>query len=289
LISAPFQPLAILCGIVNVLGDEKCLLQFFSMTATHHLKVYVFPSLHGKLCFHAKFLKPSNKLELGALFVAYCTRKWRYQLSDFAGQHWHSLSKTAPNSVLHSMYRIGNRLTTRKAEDEYFFKTVPNKAEHIEFIFPSSIPEIQIREQLREWMSQSHKFTPKLVFFSLLLPTNFFVAKVLGLIPANALFTYHIFRLNASFRAMYGSKRLQTLIDTDRVTWTPSTQLESQIQEWSAEIEKELAKAGQSWTYVPRQDLHDLLVDKVAQELRLPELKQSIRRSRMHHFVHPPK
>jgi hypothetical protein len=254
------------------------------MGATHHLKVYVFPSLHGKLCFHAKFLKPSNKLELGALFVSYCTRKWRYQLSDFVGQHWHSLSE--PNSPLHSFYRLGNRITTRRAEDEYFFKSVPNKADHVEFIYPSSIPEIQIREQLREWLSQSQKFTPKLVFFSLLLPTNFFVAKVLGLIPANALFTYHIFRLNASFRAMYGSKRLQTLIDTQRVTFNQSKELESQIQQCSAEVEKELAQSGQEWKYVPRQDLHDLLVDRLSQQLRLPELKQSIRRSRMHHFVH---
>jgi hypothetical protein len=225
-------------------------------------------------------LKPSNKLELGALFTSYCLHKWRFQISDFFGQYWHSLS----GSQLDYFYKAGNRITTRKAEDEYFFKAIPNKAEHIEFIFPTSLNELIIRDQLREWISTSQKFAPKLAFFSLLLPANFFVAKVLGVIPANFFFTYHVFRLNATFRAMYGSKRLQTLVDTNRVSWTKSDELESQIERISRSVIEENHLT--EWKYMPGKDLHDLVIYELSKELKLPQLSQSIRRSRMYYFVH---
>ena len=235
---------------------------------------------------HPAFLKPTNKVELGAFFISFVTRKWRYQISDYFGQYWHRLGTRDPKSYSLKFYNIGNRLTTRKLISEYFFRMVPNKSEHITFIIPPSIDEIKVKQQLQQWMLETSNYGPKLFIFSMLLPTNFYVAKFLGLLPANALFTYHIYRLNSIFRALYGSKRLQTLVDTNRVTFEANQDWENAIIKHSTQVTKELKLENINWEWRAGNDLHDDVVLKLQTEFKLPELIRTVRRTRLSNHVY---
>ncbi|KAJ3368302.1 hypothetical protein HDU91_000700 [Kappamyces sp. JEL0680] len=243
------------------------------------LRVFCLPTLNNQIVFHSEFPTARNKLELGAL-------KWRYQVSDYFASHWHAKVGASTSASLQALYRSGNRLTTRKASDEYFFKTIPQHTESIEFVYPSSLSEKTIQDQLLRWLHDSHKFTPKLVFFGLLLPTNFYIAKWF-LLLANGLFAYHVFRLNGAFRAHFGSQHLQRLLNQHgKVVWTSSPELQEQIQAVCREASIRLKEQNDPWTWQPGQDIHDEAVVRLEKDLKLPELQQTVRRSRMQVLVH---
>lgn len=126
------------------------------------LQIYVLPSLNGSYTIHPRFLSPVNKVEHGALFASFVIRKWRYQFSDTFGVYWHSFGRKtyAKNSMLKHVYTLGNRVTTRKAQDEYFFKMIPTRTEEVQFIYPSNfIKESKLKAQISTWLSGILHFT----------------------------------------------------------------------------------------------------------------------------------
>ena len=241
---------------------------------------------------HPAFLKPVTRLELGALFTSYVLRKWRFQVSDFFGQYWHQLAKKEDKSLLSNVYKIGNRLTTRKTIGEYFFRMIPNKTEKVNyidkitFIFPPSISEQQVKSELQSWILETPKYGSHLFLWSILLPVNFYVAKFLGLLPANAFFAYHIYRLNSVFRAFYGARRFQTLVNTNRVEFEACQEWGDAIIKSSDIVSSELLKEGIDFRWEKGNDIHDDVALILSAEFKLPELLQTVRRTRLSYYVH---
>ncbi|KAJ3178034.1 hypothetical protein HDU87_003812 [Geranomyces variabilis] len=255
-----------------------------------HLKIYVLPTLHHKIVFHPAFLRPRSSIERSAIVAAYILRKWRYQLSDTAAFAWHALG--AQSSGRNFLYRFGNRITTRRAADEYFLKSIPRIAETVEFIYPASVSSRAIKRQLSdEVLANSDSHRQKLFLWALLLPSALYVAKF-HLVAANVLFSYNVFRLNAAWRSVYGAKVLQRAIDARQVTWTASTELDERIRAISDEVAaKAKAEAGgdsHTWKWTGG-DLHDEVVERLETELKLAELSRTYRRARLQYFVHGPK
>ena len=268
------------------------------------IKVYCFPTISNRIIFHPEYPKVESKLELGALFAGYCLRKWRYQVSDAFGYYWHQLPLQTNSTFLsNTIYNFGNRLTTRRCSDEYFFKSIPFKTSELEFIFPSSMQEDRIKNHLASWMGDSQKYTPKALFFGLLLPTNFYVAKFF-LLAAQAGFTYHLFRLNATVRAHLGAQKIQHLANRRKISWTSSSELQEMIKDFSSKTSQELRtitadevshgtsssntnrKKQEVWEWQDGHDLHDDVVRELEVKLKLPELLQTFRRTRMQYYVH---
>lgn len=269
------------------------------------IKIYCLPTIENRILFHAEYPKVETKLELGSLFAGYCLRKWRYQLSDSFAYYWHQLpQQTSSTFISKTIYNLGNRLTTRRCSDEYFFKSIPFKTGEIEFIYPSSLQEDRVKHQLAAWMRDAHKYAPKSLFFGILLPTNFYIAKFF-LVAAQAGFTYHLFRLNATVRAHLGSQKIQHLANRRKITWTSSKELQDLIKDLSRKTSKELESqaandataskgsailAGENpckvWEWKDGQDLHDNVIRDLEKELKLPELLQTARRTRMQYYVH---
>jgi hypothetical protein len=196
------------------------------------LKIYVLPSIKGQLIFHCGYLKPKSKPEQFSLFASYVTRKWRFQISDYFGSHFHKYS----NYQLH--YKISD-LTTRKATDEYFFKQIPAKTSNIEFVVPNQIDIKKVQQQLKYYILESPKYSTNLLFAAMLLPTNIFLQKYLGFLFSSSLLTYHLFRVNNYFRAYYGSNRMQTLLNRNLVTFTHSKEFDDDIIRFSKQVENE--------------------------------------------------
>lgn len=130
----------------------------------------------------------------------------------------------------------------------------------------------------------SIKFKSRLFGWSMLLPTNFYIAKffVLG---ANLLFSYNVFRVNALFRANRGSTTLQSLLNERKVTFIESQELKTLIDTACLTVQDELKMEGIDWKW-DGGDLHDDVVLKLAKELKLAELIRTHRRTRMHAMVH---
>ncbi|KAJ3158777.1 hypothetical protein HDU86_002458 [Geranomyces michiganensis] len=269
-----------------------------------HLKIYVLPTLHHRAVFHPAFLRPRSPLERTAIVAAYILRKWRYQLSDTFAYAWHAFGAHS-NGHRNPIYRLGNRLTTRRtAADEYLLKSIPRITETIEFIYPASMPNGSrgIKRQLSDSVlanSDSHR--QKLFLWALLLPSALYVAKFY-LVAANVLFSYNVFRLNASWRAVYGAKCLQRAIDARQVTWTASRELDDRIKAISQQVQVAASRsrdaaaaaaysadADAAWTWSEDGDLHDEVVERLEEELKLAELSRTYRRARMQYFVHGPK
>jgi hypothetical protein len=251
------------------------------------LRVFCLPTIKNRIVFHAEYPSVDSKIELGALFAGYVLRKWRYQISDTFGSYWHQLGRK--QSYFQTLiYNFGNRLTTRRCADEYFFKQIVPKTLEIEFIFPTCLDESLIQKQLSTWIGDSRKFSPKLLFFGLLLPTNFYIAKWF-LIGAQAGFSYHVFRLNAVARAHFGSQKIQKLANRRRVTWTSSPKLQAKIEEFANQVRDENQAEGlkTSWAWKSGEDLHDDVVSKLEKEFKLPELLHTFRRTRLQYYVHP--
>lgn len=276
------------------------------------LKIYVLPSIKGQLIFHCGYLKPKSNPERFALFASYVTRKWRFQISDFFGYHFHKYS----NSPLH--YFISD-LTTRRASDEYFFKQIPAKTSNIEFIIPNQIDIKKVQQQLKYYFLESPKYSTNLLFSAMLLPTNIFLQKYLGFLFSSSLLSYHLFRVNNYFRAYYGSNRMQTLLNRNRVTFTHSKEFDEDIIRFSKQVENQLHKSYDKslklndqtnleclvlntdqadisesaigalkepiWKFKLNEDLHDDVIDLLGQKYKQPELLQTVRRCRMQYYL----
>jgi hypothetical protein len=155
-----------------------------------------------------------------------------------------------------------NSLTTRKCSDEYFFSQIPYNTTQIEIHHP---PTIDPRETLKLYLGQS--YTNKILGYSLILPTNFYIAKFYFL-AANFLFTYHAFRVNLAIRSYYGQKRLVHLFNTSKVAFVPSETLEK--------IKDKCTVEG---------DLDDDHIYELGKELNLVGIERSYRRHRMQVLV----
>ncbi|KAI8893682.1 hypothetical protein BC833DRAFT_607562 [Globomyces pollinis-pini] len=254
------------------------------MSARTHLKIYALPSIRGKYVFHAQFLAPKNRVEQFGLITSYITRKWRFQISDYFGMHWHMLShpKYQKSKLLSSIYSIGNKMTSRKCLDEYFFKQIPTRTTSIEIIYPESANEDYLKKQIQMWLIDSSKFGKKSLTFALLLPTNFYIAKFY-LFAANILFSYHLFRLNAAIRSHFGAKQLQKLIDEKKVEFVPSKELHEKLVDYSNQV---VLDDGTPFHWKPDTDVHDEVAEKLSIELKVPELIHSVRRSRLIYTIY---
>ncbi|RKP03497.1 hypothetical protein CXG81DRAFT_23893 [Caulochytrium protostelioides] len=264
------------------------------------LKVYVLPARNHKYAFAAKFLPARAPWEHHATVLSYVARKWRYDLSDLCGTVWHRFGANAmaqgPQSWAARAYMYGNRMTSRSAEAEYFLKQIPHRTQQIEIIYPSTLRGEQIDAQLQGWLATAEaRQTPQIWLWTMLLPLDVLLAKVVSASFANAFLFYNVFRVNAHVRARNGSRVLQKLQEADAVTWTASTDLEAYLdrvgRDVTAQLRDEHARDGEppdaAWTYAPGDDLHDAVVARLGHDIKLPELKRHYHRTRMTELVWP--
>ena len=111
-------------------------------STTTRLKTFVLPTLHNQHIFHPRFLKPLHTIETSILLTSFIIRKWRFQLSDIGAYLWHSFGHRSVKSPwMNRLYLLGNKMTSRNASDEYFFKMIPKRTKevHTVFVFPWSI------------------------------------------------------------------------------------------------------------------------------------------------------
>ncbi|KAJ3189097.1 hypothetical protein HDU85_002722 [Gaertneriomyces sp. JEL0708] len=256
-------------------------------SAHTHLQIYVLPTLHGKHVFHPRFLKPQTRLQHIALVSAFIFRKWRYQLSDVGAFVWNGAGAST-GFVGRKLWWWGNKLTTRRAADEYFLKNVPRITESVEFLYPPSSNLKMIKAQIGEFLANGDRHRSRLFLWALILPSSLYIGKF-HVAVANLFFSYNVFRLNASWRAMYGAKTLQKLLDSRKVTWKADDQLQTLIESSSQEVTarlEETANGGKIWRYSPGADLHDEVVERLEKELKSVELSRTYRRSRLQYLVH---
>ncbi|KAJ3326577.1 hypothetical protein HDU76_012807 [Blyttiomyces sp. JEL0837] len=283
----------------------------------YHAKVYIFPTLNGQYVFHTRFPRARSSIERFALIFAYALRKWRYSTWDHIAAAWHdmglsSISKLksmtaeeqekggmALTRITAKVYLKVNELTTRRAADEYFLKSVPTISEHVEFIYPAGTNVREVKQQLSEWLADSEKHRSQLFLWCLIFPADLYLAKYIAL-AANLFFFYNIFRINAHWRAMTSAGTLQRLINSKHVTWTESRDFENLIVTKAGQVHEELLREqlermGGSdgsggtntgirvWKWDPavRGDLHDHVVIELEKDMNLVELTRTYRRGRM--------
>ncbi|KAL2913479.1 hypothetical protein HK105_206939 [Polyrhizophydium stewartii] len=260
------------------------------------MMVYVLPTAGGRFALHPRLLIPKDSVQFGVFFASFVLRKWRYQVSDQFGSAWHGFGRAAAASgspLLRRIYATGNRLTTRVAADEYFLKAVSALVTSIEFVYPPSIDDAQLRKQVGEWLKRGTIHRNRTFAATSLLPLNFVLAKFF-LMPANAVLVYHLFRLSSSMRAHTGVTTIQKLVDRGQVKWTPSAEFEEQIRKAADAATAEMAEMRgvpvtdpSVWKWRPGADIHDLALDKLQREISAPELLVNYRRARMQYFVYP--
>ncbi|KAI8846293.1 hypothetical protein BC829DRAFT_491436 [Chytridium lagenaria] len=193
---------------------------------------------------------PSKKT---AIIIAYILRKWRYKFSDMFADPWTGFGRWAlkggkqrkGNKLAAVVYQWVNKVMTRKADDEYFLKTVPMIAEHAEFIYPSNLNVRLIKDQLAEYLGNSAKHRSKLFLWALILPADVYLAKF-AVIAANAFLCYNVFRVNAHWRANSNANSLQRLLDAKSVTWTSSSAFQSLIERKAGEVSKSIEENGEN-------------------------------------------
>lgn len=76
---------------------------------------------------------------------------------------------------------------------------------------------------------------------------------------------------------------MQALINSGRVKWVHSQELETALIESCCKTTKSLAQEGIDWKLDG--DLHDEVIIKLEKSLKLPELLQSYRRARIEKMV----
>ncbi len=113
-----------------------------------------------------------------------------------------------------------------------------------------------------------------------MLTPSVFLTKWIGIVAANAIFSYTLFLVNAFWRAQRGSAHLQHLLDTQRVEWTPSQELDAQLQQACTSVAAQLASEGIAWRWDGGGELHDDAVLVLQRQLKLPELIRTHRRMR---------
>ncbi|KAJ3113746.1 hypothetical protein HDU96_003006 [Phlyctochytrium bullatum] len=244
------------------------------------LKVYVLPTLHPtRFAFHARIPPPRNPVERVAVVVAYVFRKWRYRVSDQFAEPWNALGRWCfrggEGTVTARAFRMASRVVSRRADDEYFLKSVPAIAKEMEVIYPPSVDVRLVKEQLSLYLADTIKHRRGLYLWSMILPFDLYLSKFLVL-AANAFFCYNVFRVNAHWRANTAQQTVQSLIDARRVVWTPSPGFEALVRERADDVTREL---GGRWVWRGG-DLHDEVVLRVEGEMRLPELARTYRRVR---------
>ncbi|KAJ3055904.1 hypothetical protein HK097_008803 [Rhizophlyctis rosea] len=266
-----------------------------------HLVIYVLPTLHNRFVFHPRVLRPRSPFERALLFAVIVFRKWRYNISDFFAYGWQGFGAWAygragngGGDFFKKLWWAGNRVSTRRAADEYFFKMIPRISETVEFVYPPSINIRHAKEQLTDWLAFAPNQKSKLFLWSISFPTILYLAKFL-FSPANALFSYTTFRVTAHWRANSGSKLLQSLVDHKRIIWTPSEEFEKMIVDASEKVTREMEVEvekrggggnGQVWRWRPDGDVHDEVVEALEKELRTMELGRTYRRARMQYFIY---
>ena len=138
------------------------------------LKSMVLPTLSGQFTFHNRLLRPTSKGEESLQIASYILRKWRFQAADTLAYYWHSFghSRATKNPLKGSaIYRLGNRLLTRRSADEYFFKSIPQRTENMEFIYPSSCDPQKMQQQIQSWLAGNTSNCVAKFFFDLMFPT----------------------------------------------------------------------------------------------------------------------
>ncbi|KAH6567987.1 hypothetical protein BSLG_006304 [Batrachochytrium salamandrivorans] len=260
------------------------------------LQVYILPTIGGRYVFHSRFVTPKNNFEYAMLFMSFVTRKWRYQVSDFSASYWHNFGQWAIQSkskASSTVYFAVSKMLSRRASDEYFFKTIPPTIDQVEFIYPPCLNEKLIHEQLQNWLKDSGVHQHRMIIGALLLPANFLLAKVIWL-PANIFLVYYLFRVNASIRANSGANMLQKLINSRQVNWIPSPEFQSQIETLSTDVTHRIAKTENMavdsptvWKWDPQGDLHDDVIAGLQKQLNVHEWSNTYRRSRMQYYMHP--
>ncbi|KAJ3130299.1 hypothetical protein HK098_004346 [Nowakowskiella sp. JEL0407] len=306
------------------------------------LQIYILPTLHNKFVFHSRFLKPTNKFERHATIIAFISRKWRYSVSDEFSYYWHRFGASMiakrqlalagisePESdreigkldfktrVGLSLYQFGNRVTTRRAADEYFLKTINTAATNIEFIYPPGLDLRAAKDQLANWINKSATHRNKLLLWSLIFPLDFQIAKI-HLPAANIFFVYNCFRVASHFRAMQGARLLREFFDgsessagevmgtnivdsetassegrRNKIVWNESKEFGEllkraikSVEEEDAEYVRKSAQYSASWKWESSGgDLHDDVLFKLEKDLKLAELSRTYRRARMQYFV----
>lgn len=173
------------------------------------LVVYVLPC-QNTFSVHPRFLKPETKPQIAALFVSYIVRKWRFALSDVFAAQFASFGQKAyaSNSKMGiHIHSLATRISTRNCTPEYFFKGIPKRTEHIEFVFPESVEKERVEFMLKKWITNhAPSYASGLFGSAMILPVGLYLAKFIGSGPANVLFSYNIFRVNAYWRAKEGNR-----------------------------------------------------------------------------------
>ncbi|KAJ3019519.1 UNVERIFIED_CONTAM: hypothetical protein HDU68_010632 [Siphonaria sp. JEL0065] len=263
-----------------------------SHPVTQH--VYILPTLNNKLVFHPRLPIPTNALERTLTVAGYASRRVRFNLWDEFAALWHtrlgsppSSGKQTPNDALKKyIYEKGNALGTRKADAEYFFKGIPLRSNHIEFIYPSSIPLRQVKNQLNEYLLSRNESKRSLFLWTVVVfpPALFFAKFMLPIM--NIGFVYLGFRIASAWRAVTIGGRVQGLVDFGRVTFTSSNEFQKRVGEVSRDVEVELEEQGAVWKWDGKGDLHDLVLERLEKEYGMYEWVRTYRRARMIHFVH---
>lgn len=148
------------------------------------------------------------------------------------------------------------------------------------------------KAQLSNWVSDSQKHKTKLFLFLLLLPTNLYVAKFSDaiFIISNLFFTYNLFRVNAHYRSMKARDALEHAFAAkfgNSIKWTESKELSNDIKEISNKVSDSLLKDGINWKFTDfNSDLHDDVILKLEERLKLPEIPRTYRRARLEAFIH---
>ncbi|KAJ3165994.1 hypothetical protein HK101_012040 [Irineochytrium annulatum] len=198
--------------------------------SAYSAKIYVFPTADpSRYALHVKPALPRNQFELVALLMAMALRKWRFMIVDRVKPGWMGLEKGPMGGLVKAL----NRWMTRRAEDEYFLKTVPMVTTDVEFIYPTSVNPIRVKQQLVDYLSSKffhfvllhgswfalsttnldsarHRF--QLFLWAIILPANILLAKIFFTL-ANIFLAYNVFRVNAHMRSFLSGGVLGRLLD----------------------------------------------------------------------------
>lgn len=151
-------------------------------------QICVLPTRNQHYVFTARYMPFSSPAEKMQMLLAYTARKYRYTVSDLFGSSWHEFGRKAylhnqskhsdetihvssadsmqrtgssattiakarpPSSLKKRIYDIGNRITTRRCDQEYFMRNINLNSQTLEFVYPKGENEQHMNELLRRWI-----------------------------------------------------------------------------------------------------------------------------------------